>query len=544
MIATPAEATRYGLGGARAVHIAGPWVIVLERGLTILDARMGAVLRREPDSDVESVTRTPTGFLLSAARSQFGRGERHVFLAPPDVRERWQARCGLWHVADGYLICAEGASGLLLGPVDSKLHAVGRSLADGRVLWRHDIGGSRGEALDARGRLMIATEDHSLEDYERGRRGVTRVQRLVVLDLPTGRVLAETAVPGSRLHHWHNAQNYQFDGERVTLRLRNAAAGECPDGSALRTYTLDQPGQAFVASDECEPPRDENPRSVVASPEPPQRTILARVGEAELSWWFAAGGGYVVERRTPQARWQAITPGGDNWQPRNAWEAEGLVVLMGVTGSHGTLDAFDAESGTPLWRYVFLTSRQLLSTHGLGPGRTSYVVQGLYASRDQLSRLRANPPAGFSVVHDLDPSDQGQVEGEPGPSEAPVLVDPATPGRAEIAGVWLRAWAPVAVLAMLSLALARSRKRAPRTARRALLASGLAVTVLTVLYFFSGDDFLATVALKVVAPVTLVQAFRAAWALETPRFKWPLRAALTIALLAMVPIAFILMLQA
>lgn len=536
VMATPAGATRYRQVGIEDVRIGGPWVIAIERGLTILDARTGAVLHRDPDSNRVLVTPLATGILIREAPRDSG-GEPHSFLAPPDFRAIWRARCRQWHVAEGHLICAEPERAPSRGAAASNVHAVCRSLADGRVLWWRDIGGSGGEALDAGGRLMITTEEFDRKEY------VRRVRRLAVLELASGRVLAETEVPGLVLRtRTALAPSHEFDGTRVTLRLQKAAVGACPDGVAVRGYTLDEPGHALLASDRCEPP----PAPPTGpSPVPSDRTIISRPGAPEVSW-FPVPGGNIVERWTPQGRWQAVLrwESREPWRPQAAFEGDGLVVVTGLAGTYASLDAFDAESGTPLWRYLGLTDMELISSSGWGPGRTSYLFERLEGARRKREELRARPPAGFSVAHGFTPSNFDGGQEAAGQPETPVIVDPAAPARVRMAGVLLAAWAPVVALALSSVALARARRRGPRTVKRALLAFGLVCGVLGGLAWLSGYELVATLALKVLVIAAFAQALRAAWVLDAARWKWPLRSALTIALLAIVPFALWLLLLA
>jgi hypothetical protein len=263
------------------------------------------------------------------------------------------------------------------------------------------------------------------------------------------------------------------------------------------------------------------------------------VSDGEASWSSKQdavyGTVYVLDRRSSKGRWQASIPlpaGSEDmqWTPHRASEADGLTIVEGATWTYGTLDAFEAATGRPLWRYIFLNTPQLLSTHGMGPGRTRYALDGLDADRERLARLREAPPAGFAAA----------PEGE----RAPVVVDPATPDRTATFRLWAAAWAPVAVLALLIAALARRRRRTAGTAAYALLALGVFLVALVALQAASGYAFAATVVLKALLVVTLVQAIRAAWTVERRRFRWPLRVALMLAVLAAVPFGLMLMLLA
>jgi len=480
-------------------------------GLTVLDARSGEVMVREPAARSVRLYDTAQGILVGTAASRFFEQPQYYrMFAKQGSGFAWQAECDLWHLAQGRLICVDshplvfmfsGIFGLRV-----RITVQARSLANGRVLWSYDTGGSggeTGEALDAKGRLMLTNEEWGDEKFEgssngyvvRGTAHVGRVKKLTVLDLESGRVLATTDVRDVTLRGWPGSDrpNHEFDGERVVLRRRQVSDPACPERS-VRVYTLDLAGQTFRARDDCEPvmPASPSPRAPALSKI--ERKLGARVHPLEEGELVSFPGfGTLFELRSKRGHWQAVQPPSQspthaNLRFTSAFERRGRLFIESMSWKFGTLDCIDLASGRPLWRYVFAATPVLLSTGVFPPGW----VQQLWKS--SWRELQDNPPPPLTVLArpiplgEFPPWQSTVQDWEGLRASGPAIFDPA--------GIRTRAplaWTLIAVGLGLFIVPLTRRLAPPGSMRRVLATLGVFVYLTVVLMFFGRLEFFATV---------------------------------------------------
>src|SRR5579872_987348 len=132
---------------------AGGRMAFVANGLTVLDPMDGRVVLREPETRAASLTETSDGILVGTPLA-FRRAMRYrLFSSAADPA--WDVSCDLWHPAERYLICVSEWSILT-----RRVTLLARSRVDGTIRWSFNTRGGGGEALDAKGRLMIANEDY------------------------------------------------------------------------------------------------------------------------------------------------------------------------------------------------------------------------------------------------------------------------------------------------------------------------------------------------------------------------------------------------
>lgn len=515
-------------------------------GLTVLDAWSGVVMVREPDARSVGLYDTTQGILVGTAASRFFEQPQYYrMFAKQGSGFAWQAECDLWHLAQEHLICVDSHplvfmfSGIFGLRVSIRVQA--RSLANGRVLWSYDTGGSGGEALDAKGRLMLTNEEWVDEKFEgtsngyavSGTASVGRVKKLTVLDLESGRVLATTDVRDVTLRGWSGSDppDHEFDGERVVLRRRKGSGPACPERS-VRVYTLDLAGQTFRARDDCEPvmPASQSP------PQPALSEIEQKLGarvhpleEGELVS-FPGFGGTLFELRSKRGHWQAVLPRSPSetqadWRFTRAFERRGRLFIESMSWQFGALDCIDLESGRPLWRYVFPAAPVLLSTGVFPPGW----VQGL--SKSSWRELQDNPPPPLTVLARPIPLEeylQGQLmEDREGlrASGRPVFDPAGIRSRAPLA------WTLIAVGFGLFIVPLGKRFAPPGSMRRVLATLGLFFYLTVVLMFFGRLEFFATAIGKLLLVGAYLQMAVAALRVHTKRRRVLLRVGLSLLLL-------------
>ena len=515
-------------------------------GLTVLDAWSGVVMVREPDARSVGLYDTAQGILVGTAASRFFEQPQYYrMFAKQGSGFAWQAECDLWHLAQGHLICVDSHplvfmfSGIFGLRVSIRVQA--RSLANGRVLWSYDTGGSGGEALDAKGRLMLTNVEWREEKFEGSSNGyavsgtasVGRVKKLTVLDLESGRVLATTDVRDLTLRGWSGSDppNHEFDGERVVLRRRKGSDPACPERS-VRVYTLDLAGQTFRARDDCEPVMPASPLPRAPALSEMEQKLGARVHpleEGELVS-FPGFGGTLFELRSKRGHWQAVLPRSlsethADWRFTRAFERRGRLFIESESWQFGTLDCIDLESGRPLWRYVFPAAPVLLSTGVFPPGW----VQRL--SKSAWRELQDNPPPPLTVLARPIPLEeylQGQLmeDREGLRASGPAIFDPAgIRSRAPLA------WTLVAVGFGLFIVPLGKRLAPPGSMRRVLARLGLFVYLTVVIMFFGRIEFFATAIGKLLLVGAYLQMTVAALRVQTKRRRALLRVGLALLLL-------------
>jgi hypothetical protein len=342
--------------------------------------------------------------------------------------------CDLWHAGRDHLICVDSRSS------KQNLRLQVRSLTDGQIRWSLDTGGSGGEALDANGRLMVANQGMVYEEITTPSNrtdpyGVinsgysTRNTRLTILDLADGRVLATMDLPMLKPLNRGVQPDFEFDGERVLMRLRDVPG--CPETS-LQTYRLDLTRGLFQSSAECESIRYPSP-----PPEPvwtdAERVLGFRMQPLKDSTLVSSSppNATLFEQRSPRVqRWQVIQPfynsSENSWHFEQAHEQEGFLFLESNAWHFGTLDSIDLASGRPLWRYVFPSVTVLHSINFVSPPG----LIGRFYENDWRALQRNAPPPLIGLIRPLTLDEQLRLYADtvadlPRHAAAPTTFDPA-----------------------------------------------------------------------------------------------------------------------
>ena len=526
LVATiPAFALSIGKFRIRDVAAGRGRVAFIANGLVVLDAKSGAVIVRERSIPSATLFETPHGVLVAIPQAYYGSPSRfRLFSTRGDPA--WEVTCDFWHAGQDDLICVDSQS------PKQNLRVQVRSLTDGQIRWSFDTGGSGGEALDAKGRLIVANRNKVDDD--------PRNTRLTIFDLADGRVLGAIELPKLKPFYGGASQpDFEFDGERVLMRLRDVPG--CPD-AALQTYEFDPARGLFLSSTECEPTR----QLLSPPPEPvwteAERAFGFRMEPLKDNSLVSSGlpNATLFERRSPGAeRWQVIQPYynvfENSWQFGKAHEQADLLFLEHNAWHFGTLDCIDLATGRPLWRYVFPS---VSVQHWIGVLTPPSRIGRFYESDWQALQNNA-PPQLIGLIRPLTLDEQrlAEVDTLPHHDTAPTTFDPAAvepwPTTVAIGLVAVGVtWLPIGAGIGLFVVSRRERVAPRRSLRRVFI--GLALVVYLLIVFI----YLAVIEMFAAASTALLLAFGAychvmvtALSVETSRLTWLVRGSLALFLL-------------